>query len=32
MRARWANWKKLSPMFGSKDLIWTDTLSRVVVC
>ena len=32
MRAQWANWKKLSPVFGSKDLIWTDALSRVVVC
>ena len=32
MRAQWANWKKLSPMFGSEDLIWTDALSRVVVC
>ena len=27
-----ANRKKLSPVFGSKDLIWTDALSRVVVC
>ena len=32
MRAQWANWKKLSPVFSSKDLIWTDALPRVVVC
>jgi hypothetical protein len=32
MRTQWANWKKLSPVFGSKDLIWTDALSCVVVC
>jgi hypothetical protein len=29
MRAQWTIWKKLSPVFDSKDLIWTDALSRV---
>ena len=24
--------RALSPVFGSKDLIWTDALLRVVVC